>query len=233
MESLGGDALWIDRFLAQHAAVIYYWVVALLFCASPKSAYAFGELVEAHATDTYCELLHTVFTMLGATRVSVCSLRGGARDGRLPCAIESAAPCHAVQPCLSSTASVHGPQTSPTCTPCSLPPVCPAPNRRAAQFVEENEQALRGLPPPLVAVQYYRGGDLYYFDAFQTAGPTPGFQAANPGSGVTGPRGPRRPECNTLYDVFSNIRDDEVEHVYTMQACQDSGSPINCVPLQE
>ena len=25
MESLGGDQLWIDRFMAQHAAVFYYW----------------------------------------------------------------------------------------------------------------------------------------------------------------------------------------------------------------
>jgi hypothetical protein len=28
---------------------------------------------------------------------------------------------------------------------------------------------------------------------------------------------PRDPECNTLYDVFCNIRDDEGEHVKTMK----------------
>jgi hypothetical protein len=33
--------------------------------------------------------------------------------------------------------------------------------------------------------------------------------------------GSRRPPCNTLYDVFSNIRDDEMEHVSTMKACQE------------
>lgn len=27
MESLGGDRLWFDRFLAEHAAVFYYWVM--------------------------------------------------------------------------------------------------------------------------------------------------------------------------------------------------------------
>ncbi len=27
MEALGGDQLWIDRFAAQHAAIIYYWCV--------------------------------------------------------------------------------------------------------------------------------------------------------------------------------------------------------------
>jgi ubiquinol oxidase len=32
----------------------------------------------------------------------------------------------------------------------------------------------------------------------------------------------RRPPCNNLYDVFANIRDDEIEHVKTMHACQDT-----------
>ncbi len=31
---------------------------------------------------------------------------------------------------------------------------------------------------------------------------------------------PRRPPCDNLYDVFINIRDDELEHVVTMTACQ-------------
>lgn len=31
---------------------------------------------------------------------------------------------------------------------------------------------------------------------------------------------PRRPECNNLLDVFINIKEDEDEHVKTMQACQ-------------
>ena len=26
MESLGGDRLWVDRFFAQHAAFVYFWV---------------------------------------------------------------------------------------------------------------------------------------------------------------------------------------------------------------
>ena len=46
MESLGGDQLWIDRFLAQHAAVFYYWVIILFFVLSPSLAYNFSELVE-------------------------------------------------------------------------------------------------------------------------------------------------------------------------------------------
>ena len=46
MESLGGDQLWIDRFMAQHAAVFYYWVLVLFFAISPSLAYVFSEMVE-------------------------------------------------------------------------------------------------------------------------------------------------------------------------------------------
>jgi len=128
MESLGGDQYWIDRFLAQHTAILYYWVLVGLFLVSPSIAYNFSELIEAHAVDTY------------------------------------------------------------------------------AQFVDENETALRELPVPEVAMTYYGAPDLYLFDEFQTA--------REPGE--------RRPVISSLYDVFSCIRDDEAEHVNTMRACQDT-----------
>merc|ERR1719240_979252 len=105
MESLGGDQLWLDRFVAQHAAVVYYWILVLTYMV----------------------------------------------------------------------------------------------------FLETNRELLMSLPPPKCAVDYYKGGDLYMFDAFQTD------QLA----------GTRRPEVNNLYDVFCNIRDDEIEHEKTMLACQD------------
>ncbi|WIA18851.1 hypothetical protein OEZ85_003529 [Tetradesmus obliquus] len=130
MESLGGDQLWFDRFIAQHAALLYYWVLIVIYLFSPKLAYAFSELVELHAADTY------------------------------------------------------------------------------EQFVESNQEALAALPPPLVAAAYYRNEDLYMFDELQTC------------SGDDAPL--RRPPCSSLLDVFNNIRDDEVEHVKTMHACQDT-----------
>lgn len=83
MESLGGDQYWIDRFMGQHSAVLYYWVLLLFYVVSPELAYNFSELIEAHAVDTYGE------------------------------------------------------------------------------FVDANEELLKELPPPFVAVQYYRGDDLY------------------------------------------------------------------------
>lgn len=55
MEALGGDQLWIDRFMALHAAILYYWVLTGIFLVSPRLAYNFSELIEAHAVDTYGE----------------------------------------------------------------------------------------------------------------------------------------------------------------------------------
>nr|AAM12876.1 quinol-to-oxygen oxidoreductase [Chlamydomonas reinhardtii] len=128
MESLGGDQLWFDRFAAQHAAILYYWILLGLYVFSPRLAYNFSELIEYHAVDTYGE------------------------------------------------------------------------------FWDANEELLKSLPPPLVAAVYYRSQDLYMFDSFQTSQPM---------------QNPRRPSCKTLYDVFKNICDDEMEHVKTMKACQD------------
>lgn len=36
------------------------------------------------------------------------------------------------------------------------------------QFVDENEERLKKIPAPPIAVHYYRTGDLYMFDKFQT-----------------------------------------------------------------
>lgn len=125
MESLGGDRLWFDRFLAEHAAVFYYWIMVVYYLASPTDAYNFMQRVEHHAADTY------------------------------------------------------------------------------AAFLEDNRPTLESIAPPIVALNYYLGSDLYLFDEFQTESKTI-----------------RRPKCETLYDVFVNIKDDENEHVKTMIACQ-------------
>lgn len=57
MESLGGNAWWVDRLLAGTVAVSYYWVCVVLYMVSPKSAYYFMELVEGHAYHTYSTFL--------------------------------------------------------------------------------------------------------------------------------------------------------------------------------
>lgn len=38
-----------------------------------------------------------------------------------------------------------------------------------AQFAAENKDMLETIPPPLVALNYYKSGDLYLFDEFQTS----------------------------------------------------------------
>ena len=64
MESLGGDQLWFDRFLAEHAALVYYWVLIVFYLFSPRLAYMFSELVELHAMDTYRVFVDTNEQML-------------------------------------------------------------------------------------------------------------------------------------------------------------------------
>ncbi|NJM74397.1 MAG: plastoquinol terminal oxidase, partial [Scytonema sp. RU_4_4] len=71
-------------------------------------------------------------------------------------------------------------------------------------FLNTQGESLKTQSAPQVAVNYYRDGDLYMFDEFQT---------------FTRPES-RRPKVDNLYDVFLNIRDDEWEHVKTMVACQ-------------
>lgn len=53
MEALGGNALWTDRFLGYHVAIGYYWALIALYFFSPRAAYGFMALLEAHAVDTY------------------------------------------------------------------------------------------------------------------------------------------------------------------------------------
>jgi ubiquinol oxidase len=140
MESLGGDAAWGDRFLAAHASLFYYWACVGAYLFSPATAYAFSELVEGHATDTY------------------------------------------------------------------------------DQFAAENKAALQALAPPRVALEYYRSADPYLFDALATSPPSSSPASASPPA--LRPR--RRPACDNLYDVFINVRDDEIEHEGTMAACRDA-----------
>ena len=36
MESLGGDQLWLDRFIAEHSAIVYYWLLIAFYLFSPR-----------------------------------------------------------------------------------------------------------------------------------------------------------------------------------------------------
>ena len=57
MESRGGASAWIDRFLAYHLVLVYYWIMVAYYFISPRSAYHLNAEVELHATHTYAEYL--------------------------------------------------------------------------------------------------------------------------------------------------------------------------------
>ena len=57
MESRGGNAYYIDRFVAKHLVLIYYWVNVVYYWLAPKSAYHLSYEVEIHAAETYAKYL--------------------------------------------------------------------------------------------------------------------------------------------------------------------------------
>ena len=57
MESRGGNAYFIDRFVAKHLVLIYYWVNVVYYWLAPKSAYHLSYEVEIHAATTYAKYL--------------------------------------------------------------------------------------------------------------------------------------------------------------------------------
>ena len=57
MESRGGNAYLIDRFVAKHLVLIYYWVNVVYYWLAPQSAYHLSYEVEVHAATTYAKFL--------------------------------------------------------------------------------------------------------------------------------------------------------------------------------
>jgi len=57
MEGRGGNAYFIDRFVAKHLVLIYYWVNVVYYWVAPKSAYHLSYEVEIHAAETYAKFL--------------------------------------------------------------------------------------------------------------------------------------------------------------------------------
>jgi len=85
-------------------------------------------------------------------------------------------------------------------------------------FLTEHREYLESQPAPAAAVQYYTGDDLYLFDSMHHKDEEDESALANEQQSASRRR--RRPVCNTLYDTFVNIRDDELEHVKTMSFLQ-------------
>lgn len=57
MESLGGSKRRIDRFIAWHLVLIYYWIMVVYYYLSPINAYHLNSEIELHASETYLNYL--------------------------------------------------------------------------------------------------------------------------------------------------------------------------------
>ena len=57
MESRGGNRYWVDRFVAKHLVLIYYWSNVVYYWMAPRLAYHLSYEVEIHAAETYAKYL--------------------------------------------------------------------------------------------------------------------------------------------------------------------------------
>ena len=64
MESLGGNSEFSHRFYSQHIAVMYYWIVVVIYLIYPSACYDLNYYVEKHAYATYDKYLNDEETKL-------------------------------------------------------------------------------------------------------------------------------------------------------------------------
>jgi ubiquinol oxidase len=57
MESRGGNTYFVDRFVAKHLVLIYYWSNVVYYWMAPRLAYHLSYEVEIHAATTYAKYL--------------------------------------------------------------------------------------------------------------------------------------------------------------------------------
>ena len=57
MESRGGNLYFIDRFVAKHLVLIYYWSNVVYYWLAPRLAYHLSYEVEIHAAEIYAKYL--------------------------------------------------------------------------------------------------------------------------------------------------------------------------------
>ena len=52
-----GSAYWVDRFVARHLVLVYYWINVVYYWFTPMSAYHLSYEIEMHAAETYAKYL--------------------------------------------------------------------------------------------------------------------------------------------------------------------------------
>jgi len=60
MESRGGNTYFVDRFVARHLVLIYYWINVVYYWVAPRAAYHLSYEIEMHAVETYAHYLANV-----------------------------------------------------------------------------------------------------------------------------------------------------------------------------
>jgi len=91
------------------------------------------------------------------------------------------------------------------------------------QFLDENEELLKSLPPSSEAVNYYSiGASDPFFGEYQTTALSAGTELRRPGDSM-----------QSLFDVFSAIKADEGDHVGTMKSCLDPEVAVKSPALEK
>lgn len=92
-----------------------------------------------------------------------------------------------------------------------------------SQLLDDNEELLKSLPATRAAVNYYSFNSKDpLFTEYQTAAMTAGEEPRQPGNSM-----------KSMYDVFSAIRDDEGDHVQTMEACLDPNVAVKSPSVEK
>ncbi|KAK1869535.1 hypothetical protein I4F81_012010 [Pyropia yezoensis] len=209
VESLGGNLRWFDRFLTGHLALAYYWfLVGAYLISGPAASYCFSELLEAHAVDTYSEFIDANRDVLAALPPPQPAVEYYSGCGFYFREFHTAAEEDAWDPRLTA--------------------------RPAGVEGEGNGGGRSGGG----------GGGGGGSGGGEDDDATGGRGGVAGGGGVTpvsrptliGTNAPVGVPLDSLLDVFTNIRDDEVEHVRTMIACQaytlPGGGGADVVPIR-
>jgi hypothetical protein len=64
LQELGGNTWWVDRFLAQHVAAVYYIMTVLMYVISPRMACKYTYLVFTVSGELDDHLLHDCLVLL-------------------------------------------------------------------------------------------------------------------------------------------------------------------------
>jgi ubiquinol oxidase len=84
------------------------------------------------------------------------------------------------------------------------------------KYIRDHQEELKKLPPSRIAKEYYESSiEADMFDSFHLNEIQAAIQKR-----ILSPEEKRRPKIQNLFDVFCNIRDDEWEHVLSMEYLQ-------------